>query len=221
MNRRIASASAFAAVLIAGAVSLGVAANAIGSWQEGTNYTRLEKPLPPQMSRGKVQVNEVFWYGCGHCYALDPTLESWKTSKPAFIEFVRTPVVWGPMHKQHARIFYTLQALNRNDLHPAVFEAIHQKDNLLASQSEEQARALHLAFFKEHGVTEQAFNEAYDSAAVAGGLAQAEQVTTGFAVASVPLMIVQGKYTTGVSQAGSESQLLKLINELAASEKRR
>jgi thiol:disulfide interchange protein DsbA len=220
MNRRIASASALVAALIAVA-SLALAASAVGSWQAGTNYTLLEKPQPPQVSRGKVQVNEVFWYGCGHCYALDPALEDWKTTKPAFIEFVRTPVMWGPMHKQHARIFYTLQALNRMDLHPAVFEAIHDKGNILAAQSEVAARALHLAFFKEHGVTEQAFNEAYDSAAVAGGLAQAEQVTTGFAIASVPLMIVQGKYTTGVSQAGSEAQLLKLINDLAASEKRR
>jgi len=221
MIRRIASASALVVALTAGAASLALAAGAVGPWRAGTNYTLLDKPQPPQVSRGKVQVNEVFWYGCGHCYALDPTLETWKTGKPDFIEFVRTPVMWGPVHKQHAKIFYTLQALNRTDLHATVFETIHRKGNILAAQSDEQARALHLAFFREHGVTEQAFNAAYDSPAVAGGLAQAEQVTTGFAVASVPLMIVQGKYTTGVSQAGSESQLLTLINDLAASEKGR
>ena len=78
--------------------------------------------VPP--TRGKVQVNEVFWYGCGHCYALDPALENWKTSKPDYIEFVRTPVMWGPVHRQHAKIFYTLQALNRADLHAVVFDAI-------------------------------------------------------------------------------------------------
>lgn len=221
MNRRILSASALAAALAVGAATLGLAANSAGSWREGTNYTLLEKPRPPQVSRGKVEVNEVFWYGCGHCYALDPTLETWKTSKPAFIEFVRTPVMWGPVHKQHARLFYTLQALNRTDLHVAVFDTIHQKGNILAAQTDEQARAVHLAFLKEHGVSEKDFDAAYDSTAVSGGLTYAEQVTTGFAVASVPLLIVQGKYTTSVSQAGGETQLLALLNDLAAGEKRR
>ena len=201
--------------------ALAADAAAIGKWQAGTNYTLLEKPQPPQVSRGKVQVNEVFWYGCSHCYALDPTLEHWNAGKPGYIEFVRTPVMWGPIHRQHAKIFYTLQALNRTDLHPVVFKTIHHKGNILAAQNEAQARALHLAFFKDHGVTEQAFNEAYDSAAVAGGLEQAQKVTQGFAVGTVPLMIVQGKYTTGVSQAGGEKELLKLIDDLAKSEKRR
>jgi thiol:disulfide interchange protein DsbA len=220
MNRGIAFASAFATAIVA-AVAFAAAETSVGKWKAGANYTLLEKPQPPQVSRGKVQVNEVFWYGCGHCYALDPKLEHWNTSKPEFIEFVRTPVMWGPVHRQHARLFYTLQALNRGDLHAAVFHAIHQKGNILAAETFEQARALQLAFFKDHGVTETAFNEAYDSAAVASGLAQAERVTRGFAVGSVPLLIVQGKYTTGVSQAGGEQELLKLINDLATSEKRR
>jgi thiol:disulfide interchange protein DsbA len=219
MNRRLAFFSALAASAAMG--SLALAAGQVGSWREGTNYQRLEQPQPPKVARGKVEVNEVFWYGCGHCYALDPTLETWKTTKPAYIEFVRTPVMWGPVHKQHARLFYTLQALNRADLHTTVFDTIHRKGNMLAAQTDEQARALHLAFFKEHGISDKAFADAYDSAAVSGGLAQAQQVTNGFAVASVPLMIVQGKYSTGVTEAGGEEQLLSLINDLAASEKRR
>jgi len=221
MKRCTAYVSALLATTMVASIALAADAAAIGKWQAGTNYTLLEKPQPPQVARGKVQVNEVFWYGCGHCYALDPALEEWNAGKPGYIEFVRTPVMWGPMHRQHARIFYTLQALNRTDLHAEVFRAIHQKNNILAAQNQEQARALHLAFFKEHGVTEQAFNEAYDSAAVAGGLEQAQKVTVGFSVGSVPLVIVQGKYTTGVSQAGSEKELLKLIDDLAKSEKRR
>jgi thiol:disulfide interchange protein DsbA len=221
MKRRSAYASALLATAIFASVALAAAPTSIGKWQAGTNYTLLEKPQPPQVARGKVQVNEVFWYGCGHCYALDPALEKWNSDKPAYIEFVRTPVMWGPMHRQHAKIFYTIQALNRTDLHAKVFTAIHHKNNILAAQKEEQARALHLAFFKDHGVTEQAFNEAYDSAAVTAGLVEADQVTRSFAVGSVPLLIVQGKYTTGVSQAGGEKELLNLINDLAKSEKRR
>jgi hypothetical protein len=37
----------------------------------------------------------------------------------------------------------------------------------------------------------------------------------------VPLVIVNGKYSTGVSPAGGIPQLLNLMNDLAASEKGR
>ena len=103
MRRGYLIASTFAAA--AAAVIFSVAACAGGSdtpaesplarWQAGTNYTLLEKPQPVKVARGKVLVTEVFWYGCPHCNALDPTLEAWKLSKPDYVEFVRVPVIWG------------------------------------------------------------------------------------------------------------------------------
>src|SRR4051812_5267045 len=58
-------------------------ANAVDPGQPGVNSTVRGRPRPAAAAGGKVEVNEVFWYGCGHCYALDPALESWKASKPA------------------------------------------------------------------------------------------------------------------------------------------
>ena len=78
----------------------------------------------------------MFWYGCSRCYALDPTLETWKQKKPAYVDFVRIPVMWGPPHQQHAKLFYTLMALNRLDLHGKVFDTIHKEHNFLAAQSD-------------------------------------------------------------------------------------
>ena len=80
-------------------------------------------------------MNEVFWYGCGHCYALDPTLENWRETKAKYIDFQRIPVIWGPPHRQHAKLFYTLQALGRGDLHAKVFDAIHRDGNMLATNA--------------------------------------------------------------------------------------
>jgi protein dithiol oxidoreductase (disulfide-forming) len=194
---------------------------AIGAWRAGTNYTLLTLPQPPNAGAGKVEVDEVFWYGCGHCYALDPALETWKASKPAFIEFVRIPVVWGPTHRQHAKLFYTIQALGRADLHAKIFDAIHRGGKALAAQRDEDARAMQLEFLKDHGVTAKDFNAAYDSMSVDTNVRRAEQLTQQYAVASVPLIIVNGKYSTGVGPAGGPSQLLTLINDLAASEKGR
>jgi len=196
------------------------AAASLSQWQAGTNYTVLPNPKPPG-AQGKVVVNEIFWYGCGHCYALDPLLASWNAKKPDYVDFVRIPVIWGPVHRQHAKLYYTILALGRGDLHSSVFDAIHMTGNLLAAGTDEQARALHLAFLKEHGVTEKAFNDAYDSPQVAANLQRAEELTKAYMIGSVPTMIVNGKYSTGVSQAGGSGALLTLVNDLAASERQR
>jgi thiol:disulfide interchange protein DsbA len=193
----------------------------IGSWAIGTNYTVLPSPQPTSAKPGKVEVDEAFWYGCGHCYALDPTLESWKQNKPAFIEFVRIPVMWGPVHQQHAKLYYTLQELKRPDLHVKVFDAIHKDHNILAAQNEVEARALHLAFFKAQGISEKDFNAAYDSMTVATNLQRAQEITYRYGVSSVPLIIVSGKYMTDVGMAGDGDKLMTLINDLASSEKQR
>ena len=221
-------ALAFLAVLLAGSWTqiadvraAETAASALGRWQAGTNYQLLPAPQPTTVTNGKVEIDEVFWYGCGHCYALDPTLEGWKTSKPPYVEFIRIPVIWGQAQRQHAKLYYTLQALHRPELHTKVFDAIHQQGMPLAARDDLEARAMQLAFLVTQGVTEKDFNAAYDSMTVATNMGRAEDLTKKYNVANVPTMIVNGKYSTSLSEAGSPEQLISLINDLAASEKTR
>jgi len=226
MNRGIVIAGVLAAAAAAAVVSVRACAATPPSvsgfeWESGVNYQVLGRPQATSVPRGKIEVAEVFWYGCGHCYALDPALEDWKQKKPAYIEFVRIPVIWGETHEQHARLYYTMLALHRGDLHSKIFDAIHQEGNMLAAESNAQARALQLAFFRKHGVTEAQFNSAYDSVEVAQNVERAMSLTGRYEVASVPLIIVNGTYSTSVSQAGNEAKLLALINDLAAREKGR
>jgi thiol:disulfide interchange protein DsbA len=197
------------------------AAAALSKWQAGTNYKLVPAPQPTSVAAGKVEVDEVFWYGCGHCYTLDPVLEKWKAEKAPYVEFVRVPVIWGPVQRQHAKLYYTLQALNRPDLHTKVFDAIHQQGLALSARDEVEARAMQLVFLSSQGVNESRFNSAYDSMSVASNMLRAEEFTKKFAVANVPVMIVNGKYMTSVSEAGSEAKLISLVNDLAASEKAR
>jgi len=217
----IVAAAAAAAISVRACATPATSSGGLGRWEAGVNYTLVARPQSPEVPRGKIEVNEVFWYGCSHCYALDPTLENWKRSKPAYVEFVRIPIVWGPVHRQHARLFYTLVQLGRLDLHGAVFDAIHRDGNPLWAETDEEARALHRAFLMEHGVTEKAFNEAYDSFMVTTNLARAEQYKRTFEITSVPVIIVNRKYATSLSEAGGTENLVALINDLAASEKRR
>jgi protein dithiol oxidoreductase (disulfide-forming) len=192
-----------------------------GKWRPGVNYRPIVPAQPTNAVGGKVEVVEVFWYGCGHCYALEPYIESWMKNKPENIQFVRVPVMWGPGHRAHARLFYTLQALGRSDLDQKVFDSIHNRRNMLLANDEKATRKLHEDFAKANGISAADFSKAYDSFTVSSNLQRAEQLTERYQVAGVPYVVIAGKYATDVGMAGGQSALLQLINDLAASEKRR
>jgi thiol:disulfide interchange protein DsbA len=193
-----------------------------GKWQAGRHYAIINPPQPTNVAPGKVEVLEVFWYGCGHCYELDPYLESWKKNKPAGIEFVRVPVVWGPGHKLHARLFYTLQVLGKLESHHTkVFNTIHRGGNMLIGNDEASTLKLQRAWAEANGINGADFEREWNGFAVMTAVQRAEQLTKRYRVAGVPVMFVAGKYQTDVGGAGGQSQLLTLLNDLAAAELRR
>jgi thiol:disulfide interchange protein DsbA len=118
-------------------------------------------------------------------------------------------------------LYYTLQALHRPELHSKVFDAIHQQGLPLAARDDVEARAMQLAFLVTQGVAEKDFNAAYDSMTVATNMLRAEALTKKYEVSGVPTMIVNGKYSSSLAEAGGAAQLLSLVNDLAASEKNR
>ena len=168
---------------------------------------------PTNVAPGKVEVAEVFWYGCAHCFSLDPALESWRSKTPSYIEFVRIPAMWNDTTRMHARVFYTAELLGKLDeLHSLIFREIHVAGNALNTVDKISA------FFKQHGVGEDEFQKAFSSFAVESKLQRADFLNRRYRVQSVPLMIVNGKYSTALSDAGDEANLFALLNELAAHE---
>jgi thiol:disulfide interchange protein DsbA len=193
-----------------------------GRWKSGVNYRPIVPAQTTSAEAGQVEVLEIFWYGCSHCYALDPFLESWKKNKAAYIKFVRVPVMWGPAHRAHARLYYTLEALGKLDaLHTKVFEEIQQRGNMLIAADDAQSLKLQLAFAKANGISEADYTREYNGFSVNTKLQRAEDLTRRYRVEGVPVVIVNGKYQTDVGMAGGHSELLGLINDLAASDKRR
>jgi thiol:disulfide interchange protein DsbA len=191
-----------------------------GRWKPGVNYDPLVPAQPTNVGPGRVEVVEVFWLGCPHCYALEPYLQSWLKTKPAYIEFVRVPVMWGPVHRAHARLFYALQALGRSDLFEKAFDAIQQQHKPLVANSEEETLKLQQEFAKENGISADNFAKAYSSFTVNSNLQRAEQLTQRYHVEGVPLVVINGKYTTDVAKAGSPANLISVIDDLAAAEHR-
>jgi thiol:disulfide interchange protein DsbA len=121
----------------------------------------------------------------------------------------------------HARLFYVLQALHRKDLQEKVWDVIHKEQRPLVEKDEATSENLMLEFAVANGVKKEDFKQAWDSFGVNSNLQRAEQLTQRYHVDGVPLIVINGKYTTDVSKAGGPSQLLALINDLAASEKKR
>jgi len=193
-----------------------------GKWKAGVNYDPVVPAQPTGVATGKVEVMEVFWLACPHCYALEPRIHAWLKTKPAYVEFVRVPVIWQDVHRAHARLFYTLEALGRDDLVAKAFDTIHQDlENRVAplvGQSEEETFRLQQQFAVQNGISADDFSKAYHSFSVSSNLQRAEEITQRYHVQGVPFFVVNGKYSTDVAQAGSESKLIELIGDLAASE---
>jgi thiol:disulfide interchange protein DsbA len=183
-------------------------------FKEGANYQKLVPAQPTSVAPGKVEVAEVFWYGCGHCYTIDPSIESWRSkNKPAYVEFVRVPAMWNDTLRIHARVFYTAELLGKlEELHTPIFREIHNKGNGLNTVEKITA------FFREHGVSTDEFQKAFSSFAVESKLQRADFLNRRYRIDSVPAVIVNGKYKTDLGMAGGEPQLFELIGELAASE---
>ncbi len=192
-----------------------------GKWVAGTNYTVILPAQPTDVAPGKVEVIEMFWYGCPHCYALDPYVESWRKNKAPYIEFRRVHVTWSDVHRAHARLFYTLQALGKlEELHSKVFDEIHQKgDELYVPGDDKATLALQVRFAMANGISEADYTNAYNSFGVQTNVQKADELTRRYKIQSVPQFIIDGKYQTDVGMAGSQQNLLQVINDLAAAER--
>jgi len=193
-----------------------------GKWQAGVNYDPVVPAQPTSVAPGKVEVMEVLWLACPHCYALEPRVRSWLKTKPAYVEFVRVPVIWQQVHRAHARLYYTLEALGRDDLVTKAFDTIHQDlenhQPPLVGNSDEETYRLQQQFAVQNGISADDFSKAYNSFSVSSNLQRAEEITQRYHVQGVPFFVVNGKYGTDVQKAGTEAKLIELINDLAASE---
>jgi thiol:disulfide interchange protein DsbA len=204
----------FLKLLFALLLPTSVAVSAVAQdYKEGINYLRLAKPQPTTTT-DKIEVVELFWYGCPHCYDLEPHLEKWLENKPEDVEFVRLPAIVGPRWEPLAQAYYTAEALGVLDkTHAALFDAIHKKKQKFTN--EEQIKQ----FFVSQGVSDADFRNAYHSFAVSVKMNNAKLMTRRYAITGVPTLIVNGKYSTSGKLAGSEAGIIKVVDHLVAQER--
>lgn len=180
---------------------------------EGQHYVELQKPVPVSQP-GKIEVVELFWYGCPHCYQLEPTLNAWVEELPSDVHFTRVPALFGRTWDIHGQLYITLDLMKvEQRVHKAVFDAIHKQGKEL-KDPEEMAD-----FLAEQGVDRDSFLNTYNSFAVKGQMAKAKQLAKAYQITGVPVLIVNGKYRFDVRSAGGEQQLLQVANYLIDKER--
>ena len=156
--------------------------------QPAAAYIEVKPPLP--VSSDKIEVIELFWYGCIHCYNLEPALEKWSKKLPADVEFRRVPAIFNRRMAHDASIFYAFEALGVLDkLHRPFFDAIH-RDQLRTDNPEALGDWL-----RRNGMDPQKFNDAMKSFGVQSKTKRAAQLTVAYKIDGTPAMAVQGRYT--------------------------
>jgi protein dithiol oxidoreductase (disulfide-forming) len=182
-------------------------------WVANRHYRVLNPAQPTTVAPGKVEVVDVFWYGCGGCNLMAPYMEAWKESKPAAAEYVALPAVLNPGWQPHARLFYATKALGIQDqTHAAIFREYHGNRNPLNTPD------LMVKFLGNFGVAEADARDALSAFGVDAELRAAEVRARRYQLTFVPAVVVNGKYVIGVEQAGGPDAVLELINHLVAME---
>jgi thiol:disulfide interchange protein DsbA len=177
-------------------------------------YEMVEPPQPTD-TPGKVEIVEVFWYGCPHCFRFLPSMEALVKRKADYVEIRRMPAIFRESWAIHARAYYTALLLNVVErVHRPLFEAIHEQKNPM--NTPELLRALFVA----HGVDGTAFDKTFDSFAVETMLRKSVLMQGRYGVRGTPSVIVNGKYRVSASLAGSYAAMAEVVEALAAREQK-
>lgn len=179
----------------------------------GTNYSVLQ-PKVATSAKGKIEVVELFWYGCPHCFKFERTIQPWARSLPEDVAFIKVPAFFGGLWDIHGQLFYTVEALGLGDIaHQAIFNEIHSKGNQLKS-TEEIAK-----FLEGLNVSHEKFTKTYNSFAVRAKVESAKKLSIAYQASGVPLLIVNGKYKFDIASAGGEQLATQVADHLIEKER--
>lgn len=177
------------------------------------HYIVLSRPIPTE-DPTKVEVAEFFWYGCGHCYAFEPSIKAYKESAPEYVNVVPVPTMWRSPMDMHAKAYYAMKNLKQPQLHGVLFEELRKNPRGL---TDEKAIA---QLFSEHGVEFEKAMKMLTSFGVSSQVRKAKSLAKGARISGTPTLVVNGKYVVGSSTAGSQANMLKIAAYLAEKERK-
>ena len=183
------------------------------SFRDGVDYQTLSRPVATD-DPSKIEIAEVFWYGCIHCYRFEPLLEEFAAELPDDVNLVKVPVVWTGAAELHAKIYYASTTLGVNEeIHMQVFKALNDERRNLASESDI------LNYMEDIGQNRTAFQRAFNSFGVTNQVTEARARTAAYGVRGTPEVVVNGKYRVSSTMTGSTEQMLVVAAALIERER--
>jgi len=178
----------------------------------GTHYVVIDKPVETQTG-DKVEVRELFWYYCSHCYNLEPYIHAMEATLTDEAIFVRQPSVLGDGWINGAIFYYVLKDLGELDrLHTPLFDAIHKHGMKFHSQDE------FVNWLSDNGVDKGKANTIFASFSVESNVRKAIADTRKYQSRGVPTLVVNGKYWVDAMHAGSIEGIFRVVDYLIEKE---
>jgi thiol:disulfide interchange protein DsbA len=216
------------ALLALAATALPLVASA-QTWTEGKNYFTIVPSLHTSVPAGKVEVTEVFSYGCPHCSEFRPVMKQLKASLPpnAVITFI--PASFNPAEDwpMLQRAYVTAEALGVADrAHDGIFDAIWKSGELAVLDLQTNRIKSPLpsiqdaakVYNKLTGVAVDRFVAVSQSFAVEVKMKADDAYVLHGQVDSTPTLVVNGKYRLNTESAGGANQVLQLVKFLVDKE---
>ena len=171
----------------------------------GAQFDAVAQPIATD-NAAKIEVMEIFWYGCIHCYQMDAPLNAWVKKLPSDVYFKRVPGLPNPSWAPMAKAFYAMETLGvAEKLHTPLFDAIN-KSKTLNPTDEKAAIAWVTA---QSGMDKLKVEQAFKSFTINTNLNRAAQIFRASGATGVPSLVIDGKYITSSTMAGSNEQALK------------
>jgi thiol:disulfide interchange protein DsbA len=180
--------------------------------QIGQDFDKTLQVIPTD-NPNKIEVTEVFWYGCIHCYQMDPILNAWVKKLPADVTFKRVPGLPQPAWAPMAKAFYAMEDLKLTEkLHTALFDAVNKEKSLNPT---DEAAAINW-ITKKSGLDKSKVEAAFKSFSMNNKLNQASQFFRASGATGVPSLVINGQFITSSTMSGGNIQALKVADYIIA-----
>jgi len=176
-------------------------------------YDLIKTPQPTNDSE-KIEVVELFWYNCPHCFQFEQFLSPWLEKQPSDVEVIFMPAIFNESWGILAKAYYTAEVLGiLGKTHHALFEAIHVKKRKIKTEQDIQT------FFAEYGIKPEEFNRVYNGFSVDTKTRRANLMTRKYGITGVPALIINGKYRISGSNVTSYGEMVEVVNHLIQKER--
>ncbi|HET6586392.1 MAG TPA: thiol:disulfide interchange protein DsbA/DsbL [Oleiagrimonas sp.] len=204
-----------------------------GQWVEGKNYFVIEPQQPKVTNTDKVEVVEVFSYGCPACNQAHPIIDKLRADLPAYATMAYLPAGFRPDENWvvYQRAYYAAKALGVADkTYDAMFDATWKTGETatydLATgrpKPRSQWPDIHdiAKFYAKYGVSPEQFVAVANSFAVNTQIKRADELVKDYAVPATPTIVIDGKYRFSFVTAGTYDKGIALAKWLIAKEAKR